>query len=447
MTIASRRAAREATTETASSENGQTRHASPEVATITVVHHPDASCLMSRFALPRGRTTLGRSSSVLGPAALDHQRVSRAHASLQWDGTRLRISDENSHNGTFVNGARISSVDAKPGDVIEIGPLLLLYHFTESAYAVLPASHWVGRSAASARLLDRLHALARADRPVTLLGETGSGKEVAARELHERSGAPGAFVAVNCAAIPDALVASELFGYERGAFSGATAAHPGMFEQAARGTLLLDEIGDASAHLQAALLRVLQEREVRRLGGTKAVPVDARVLAATHRDLRGLGGQGLREDLHARLAGFSVTIPPLRDRIVDVPLLARAILGRLGERRPMHPSFACALLRCPYPRNVRQLEAALAHAAYTTPPSDDTLRLTAETRALLATDGGATGSSTGPATDLRDDADGLSRVLARHEGNVTHAALELGIGRNTLYAWLRRLGLTTAGSK
>lgn len=413
------------------------------IPTLTVVHHPDDARLMARAAVPLRRTTLGRGSALCGSGAFDDPLVSRNHVHLQWTDDGMTLTDAGSHNGTFLNGARVASATARLGDLIEIGPVMLLLHLTEAAFSVPKAEHWVGKGAASARLLDGIEMAARHDGPVMLIGETGSGKEVVARELHRRRRCSGAFVAVNTAAIPPQLIASELFGHERGAFSGAVASHPGLFEQARDGTLMLDEIGDASPELQASLLRVLQEREVRRLGGAKPIRVNARVVAATHKDLSLAMVEGrFREDLFGRLAGWQLVVPPLRERLEDVPLLARRILRLVGEERPLHPNLVRALLRFRYPRNVRQLQAILHRVVHSTPSGTPSLRLTPDVEEMLGPASSVVASAPQSAPrELRDDPEGLARFMRTHGWNVTHAARELEIGRNTLYAWLRRVGL------
>src|SRR5207302_1217977 len=189
-------------------------------------------------------------------------------------------------------------------------------------------------------------------------GETGTGKEVIARAIHAASRRPGAFVAVNCGALAPNLVESELFGHKKGAFSGATEDHNGLVRAADKGTLLLDEIGDLPVPTQAALLRVLQQREVLPLGTTKPMPVDLRVVAASHRDLEAEVGAGrFREDLWSRLAGYTAQLPALRDRREDLGLLVAALLARLVQTRPIRftSEAGLALVQYDWPRNVREL--------------------------------------------------------------------------------------------
>jgi DNA-binding NtrC family response regulator len=218
-------------------------------------------------------------------------------------------------------------------------------------------------------LLTRAEQLARAEASVLIMGESGTGKEVLARHIHSASKrARGPFVALNCAALPEALLESELFGHERGAFSGAVAARKGKFEQADRGTLLLDEIGEMDVRLQSKLLRAIQEREVDKLGGTQPVKVDVRILAATNRDLQAEVRAGrFREDLYFRLNVVQLRIPPLRERGGDILPLAEHFAERYSAAnglpaRPLSPAATARLMAHPWPGNVRELENALHRA-------------------------------------------------------------------------------------
>ncbi len=299
---------------------------------------------------------------------------------------------------------------------------------------------------------------------VLLLGESGTGKELIARLLHARSGRPGPYVAVNCAALPAELLESELFGHERGAFTGASERRTGRFEQAQRGTILLDEISELPLALQAKLLRVLQEREVDRVGGRGAVALDVRVVATTNRDLAEMVRQGgFRSDLYYRLDVFPIVLPPLRARAEDLPALTQALLADaargLGRAPPLLDPAAAALLRDhAFPGNVRELRNVLERAMVRCPgplltaahlrlgrgpslvamggPTGEVSRL--PTPALPATPAGGFPSS------LPLDLGALERLavaeaLRRVSGNRTHAARLLGIGlrtlRNKLRAW------------
>jgi transcriptional regulator with GAF, ATPase, and Fis domain len=227
----------------------------------------------------------------------------------------------------------------------------------------------IGQSEALKRVVDMAHRAAPTDLTVLILGESGTGKEVLARGIHRLSARKdGPFVPVNCAAIPEGLLESELFGHERGAFTGAVRARPGRFELAKEGTLFLDEIGDMPLSMQSKILRVLQEREFERVGGTRTITADVRVIAATHRDLETAVAQGtFRQDLFYRLQGVSMHLPPLRERVDDLPLLATHLLERAAQRLNRPPAILSPeALRClwtyGWPGNVRELQHVLEGA-------------------------------------------------------------------------------------
>ena len=229
----------------------------------------------------------------------------------------------------------------------------------------------VARAAESQRLLGIARRVAATDCTVLIWGESGTGKEVLARYIHRRSlRAKGPFVAVNCAAIPENMLEATLFGYERGSFTGAHAAHPGKFEQAQGGTLLLDEVTEMAPALQAKLLRVLQEREIERLGGRRRISLDLRIVATSNRDLQQAVGQGvLREDLFYRLSVFPLRVPALRERPDDIVALAEALLQRFAEQYGLaqvpriDAGARDALMRHAWPGNVRELENVMQRAA------------------------------------------------------------------------------------
>jgi transcriptional regulator with PAS, ATPase and Fis domain len=297
-----------------------------------------------------------------------------------------------------------------------------------------------------ARIAHELQRIAPNPLSVLLLGESGTGKEIVAREIHRASARPGGFFAVNCAAIPGNLLESELFGFKRGAFSGADRDKPGLIQMAERGTLLLDEIGDMPLTAQAKLLRVLQAREVFPLGATRPEPVDVRVICATHRDLRRmLEEQRFREDLFARLNEYQLRLPPLRDRKEDVYLLFKAFLERHGSSQH-EPSFRfmTALLHYDWPYNVRELEACAKRciALAQSPTLDvdllpDAIREHMDDYGSWAAGILTTGSPGTPAPRA-PEADELRAALARHDGNVAAVARELGKARMQVHRWLKR---------
>ncbi|MEM1030280.1 MAG: sigma-54 dependent transcriptional regulator [Myxococcota bacterium] len=311
----------------------------------------------------------------------------------------------------------------------------------------------VGDGPAMQRLADQIVRVFDSDVPVCITGESGTGKELVARAVHEGGRrASGPFVAVNCGAIPESLQEAELFGAERGAFTGAHATRPGRFEQAIGGTLFLDELGEMSASTQAALLRTLQERRVRRVGGTAEIEVDTRVVCATHRDLEALVASGaFREDLYFRLVVYPVHVPPLRERREDIPALVAHFLRKLAAdvgRRPdrIAPAAMAALVAHPWPGNVRELQNAIHRAMLACDGATlerDHLPPTILAASVPPAAPGTAISSSEPAP-LPGDREELfdlkvierrtiRRALAATGGNMSEAARLLGIGRATLY--------------
>jgi transcriptional regulator with AAA-type ATPase domain len=389
---------------------------------------------------------------------IDDPWMSSNHARLTRVLRRWVLEDAGSKNGTLVNGngAAGSPVELEDGDLIELGHTLLLFREAVPCGpgdpAVLDAAELRVEAPPLATLLPplaqvfgRVPPIARSVVPVLLEGETGTGKEVLARAVHALSGRPGDLVAINCGALPAALVEGELFGHKKGAFSGATADTPGLVRSADRGTLFLDEIGDLPAPAQAALLRVLQEREVLPIGGTRPVPVDLRVIAATHRSLPKMVEAGsFRADLYARLAGHRLELPPLRARREDLGLLIRALLGRLpperGGRVKIHPRAGRALLLYDFPGNVRELERALEAA----------LALAEDGRVLPEHLPEALQRSLeAPAVEqASEDAarkEQLVALLREHAGNVTAVARAMGKARMQVQRWMKRYAIDPEG--
>ncbi|AOF83340.1 AAA domain family protein [Methyloversatilis sp. RAC08] len=297
--------------------------------------------------------------------------------------------------------------------------------------------------------------VARYDLSVLVLGESGTGKELLARAIHYASPrAGGAFVVENCAAIPETLLESELFGHKRGAFTGAYEDHIGLFQRADGGTVFLDEIGETSPAFQVRLLRVLQEGEVRPVGGTRALPVDVRVIAATHRELEQRVREGLfREDLYYRIAGATFTVPPLRERVGDIEPIARRVVEEVGIElgRPgaslSDEAMAC-LMGYPWPGNIRELRNELARAL----ALSDSERIEAQSLSLRVLHGQAGLTATASATPLPAsgtlaerldaiEAMVLRETLLRHRWNKTRAAKELGLSRVGLRGKMARFGL------
>jgi len=286
-------------------------------------------------------------------------------------------------------------------------------------------------------------------RTVVVIGETGTGKEIVARLIHRRSRRTGPFVAVNCGGFTEGLMASELFGHVRGAFTGAVADQPGLFRAAQGGTLFLDEAGDLPLILQATLLRVLETWRVRPVGSPRDVPVDVRVVAASNRELATLARRGLfRADLYAWLAQWLIRIPPLRDRREDIPALTRALLSQLGASgRTLTPDLEEALLAQPWPLNVRGLANVLSVAAIATPAR---LPLGLGPEVLAALDDnrveGGVAPPVGPAvaTGVDLDRSSLEGLLRQFGGRVAEMSRHVGVSRPRLYRMLWSAGLDPA---
>jgi DNA-binding NtrC family response regulator len=307
----------------------------------------------------------------------------------------------------------------------------------------------VGRSSKIRAVVEDVGKAAAVDASVLVLGESGSGKELVARAVHDHSGRrKGPFVAINCAAIPENLLEAELFGYERGAFTGALVSRPGLLESAEGGTVFLDEISEMSTQLQAKLLRALEERAARRLSGRKLVPFDVRFIAASHRDLHEeVARERFRTDLFFRLDVIEISVPPLRDRRDDIPLLTAYFLEacRLrGDKEVggISPDALELLSRYDWPGNVRELKNAVERGvAYATGPVVAPADLPPAV---------VKGVERQPPSSYREwkekalerlERDYLESALAEHDGNVTRAAQALGIHRSTLQRLMRRLGL------
>ena len=420
-----------------------------------------ARCVLSGMEhvdIGRGQTRClalkGRRLSI----ELPDLRVSAAHAKLEKMLGSWAIEDCKSRNGTFVNGERIEQSPLADGDLIELGQTFLLFReevgvdpegivnaevaATEPAFATL--------SPLLAARFEQLKAIAPSHVPVLVKGESGTGKELVATGLHVLSGRPGAFQAVNCGALPPTLVESELFGFRKGAFTGASEDRPGLVRAADHGTLFLDEIGDLPLPAQAALLRVLQQGEVVPVGATRPVPVDFRLVAATHRDLDELVAKDrFRADLFARISGFALELPPLRERRQDIGLIAARLLSRECGERARGLAFTTeavrALLRYEWPLNIRELERCLQAAVVLA--GSGTVETAHLAPAVLASESMPRRPDPAPASaELLSDEDlkrreDIAAALKATEGNVTAAAQALGKHRMQLYRWLRRYGI------
>ncbi|MFT3837024.1 MAG: sigma 54-interacting transcriptional regulator [Myxococcaceae bacterium] len=370
---------------------------------------------------------------------LDDRKVSRRHLALEVIGARLRATDIGSTNGTHIGSLTITEASLGGGESVRLGDTVLSVTYSAAgANPVVPAADRFGRLLGQSRAMRRLYPqcekLAAARVPVIIEGETGTGKEVLAESLHEKGPlADKPYVVFDCTAAPPTLIESELFGHEKGAFTGATSTRQGVFEQANGGTLLIDEIGDLELSLQPKLLRALERGEVRRVGGDKSIAVDVRVLAATRRDLdQEVQAGRFRDDLFHRLAVTRIELPPLREREGDVRFLARHFWSSLGGPGEP-PARAMALWETSsWPGNVRELRNAVARQL----ALGDEPTQTEET----AIAPGADVIESILAQDLslpvaRDrviaefERRFVKRALAQHGGNVSRAAAALGIAR------------------
>lgn len=386
-------------------------------------------------------------------------RMSSRHGRLVRRHTRWILEDPTSKNGTLVDGIPTRSTMLADRAVIELGRTFLVMR--QSMVTTVPARLAVDVDVASlaalplgvrtfvpelAQAFDAAMRVATSTVPILLRGDTGTGKEIVARALHESSGRSGAMVAVNCGALPQTLVESELFGHRRGAFSGAISDRKGLIRSADKGTLFLDEIADLPPTSQAALLRVLQEREVLPIGDDRPLPVDIRLISATLQDLDVAQQQAsFRTDLFARLAGHVVTLPRLEHRREDLGLLIATLLQRLAPDRPMRLAVGAlrALLRHDWPLNIRELEQALASALAITTGDvielehlPETIRIPRQPRPAASTP-----DDTNLDPEDRELRERLLALFVEHDGNVAHVADALGKQRQQIYKWVKRLAI------
>jgi DNA-binding NtrC family response regulator len=312
---------------------------------------------------------------------------------------------------------------------------------TDSGSAVNGNLHFgclIGESPAMIAVYEQIEKVARTPSPVLILGETGTGKELVAESIHRGSGRPGQFVAVNCGSLSRELAASELFGHEKGSFTGAVRRHPGFFKRADGGTLFLDELAEMPTELQPHFLRVLETGSVLPVGSEREVAIDARTVAATNRDpKKAIADKALREDLYYRLSVFPITLPPLRARVQDVPLLVDHFLGQAQtasgiETRRFSPEDSARLRAYHWPGNVRELRHVVLRAAIMTDQNDSLLRLPERFDSPFTEQNGQQGLAIG--RSIRDvERELIMRTLEHLNGDKRAAAETLGISLNTLY--------------
>ena len=415
---------------------------------VSVTQGPDAGAWTDTATAPVRIGTASENDLVLGD-----DTVSRRHCELEPTLEGVRVRDLHSTNGVLLQGVRLRDATVSGDFALQMGDsTIAVEHLPETVDREQAASDrfvdLLGRSARMRELFADLERIAPSDATLLIEGETGTGKDLVAESVHVSSPrAGGPFVVLDCGAVAPTMIESELFGHERGAFTGAQGQHIGVFEQADGGTLFLDEVGELQSALQPKLLRVLEKRQLRRIGGTQTISVDVRIVAATNRNLRAEVAQGrFREDLYYRLAATQVWVPPLRDRLEDLEQLVEHFLSLERPPRSLEqvPADVWEMFRAHHwPGNVRELRNAvqrwaitpdrpLAHAGERAgPAAEDETSASADLPLRLARR---------QASD-RFERDYLRAVLARAQGNVTHAAGLAEVSRQMMQKLMRKHGL------
>ena len=398
------------------------------------------------WELDRPRVTIGSGEDA--DVQLTDAAVSRLHVVVDDTPRGWLASDAGSKNGTLLDGVAVQAAFLREGAILHIGRSGLTITSVGESLVAKPSrtgrfGDALGSSPAMQRIFGVLERVAPLTVTVVLTGPTGAGKGALARALHEASARAAApFTVLDCGAVDANLISAELFGHARGAFTGAAEARPGVFEVAHGGTLFIDEIGELPLELQPKLLRVLDERRVTRLGSHQSTPVDVRVIAATHRNLREMVAAGrFREDLLYRLAVVELEVPPLAARPEDLPLLARHFLEQLGESRrwPLADAVLERLRAHTWPGNVRELRNAVERAVALAGPGPLTPDHVAARPAVTSPPVPVPVSVPGSLDAAERQV--LEAALARHKGNKTHIAAELGIAVTTLKRRMRKHGL------
>ncbi len=392
-------------------------------------------------------------SHVGNDLVIEEPTVSRFHCEVTVDDNGARVRDVGSTNGLFLDGVRIFDAAPRTGSLLKLGRVTLRFDFGNATNRILVSERTsmgtlLGASLPMRSCFALMERAAKTKVNVLIEGETGTGKSQAAHAIHlESSRADGPFLVVDCGAIPTNLLESELFGHEKGSFTGASERRIGAFEEASGGTVFLDEIGELPTELQPKLLRVLENREIRRVGSNKHLPVDVRVIAATHRDLRQKVNDGsFREDLYYRLAVVRLRMPALRERSEDIALLADRLLANLGAPRQTiaslcGPEFLESLRRAAWPGNIRELRNYLE-------------RCLVFEEALPVSEGAPNPSQPTAEVDARvpyaearrraiDEFEHryVQALLALHRGKVTQAAQAADVDRVYLYKLMKRHNL------
>ena len=414
---------------------------------VTVTGGPAAGATWTK---PAERCVIGSHPS--SDLVIEDPTVSRFHCELACAGAVVQVRDLGSRNGTFVGRVRVVDATIPDATVLTLGGTEITVE-ADAGLVELPASTrtqfgpLIGASPLMREVFSQLERVAASDATVLVQGETGTGKEGVAAAIHEASArAKRSLIVIDCSAIPANLLESELFGHEAGAFTGATERRIGAFEQASGGTVFLDEIGELPAELQPKLLRVLEAREIRRLGSSAAIKCDLRVIAATHRDLHAEVNRGaFRADLFFRLAVVEIKLPALRDRSADIPILVPHLLRQIGASDDLiaelsSAKFLEAIVGAPWPGNVRELRNHLERCVVF---RERILPNTPEAPRPTSTSVPAElpyGVARQQAID-RFERDYVEALLARHEGSVTSAARTAGVNRVYLHRLVRRHNL------
>jgi DNA-binding NtrC family response regulator len=396
---------------------------------------------------------------------VEDRTASRHHFEIQFTERGWLLVDLNSTNGTFLDGRRIERAYLSPGSQIRAGSSALSFAPLDEEVTIEPDSDgelcgMVGQSVKMRQIFGLIKKIAPMDVSVIIQGETGTGKELVARAIHELSGRKkGPLVVLDCGAIPPNLIESELFGHEKGSFTGALTSRPGAFERAHGGTIFLDELGELRFDLQPKLLRVLENREVRRVGGNDVIEVDCRVIAATNRDLvKEIGAGNFREDLYFRLSVINMHLPALRQRRDDIPLILKRalaepeVVARHGRKR-FSPEALALLMAYSWPGNVRELVNVLSHVL-TFSEGEEILPAHLPPRVLGQ-------QKQGPLPfnehlsfkDAKEqllenfEREYVTSVLARCEGNLSRAARESGLHRKSIERLVKKYQLDAKGMK
>ncbi len=389
---------------------------------------------------------------------LADETVSRVHFEIVRDAKGYLVRDMRSTNGTFLDSAEVKEAYMRAGSVVKAGEVELKFTPFEERIEILPSEkealgEMVGKSPAMREIFGLIEKIAPTDATVLIEGETGTGKDMVARTLHLLSPrADKPFIVVDCGAVAGTLIESELFGHEKGAFTGASAARQGAFELAAGGTIFLDELGELSLDLQPKLLRVLEQRELRRVGGAKTIKVDLRVVAATRKDLRSEVEKGkFREDLYFRLNVVPITAPSLRERREDIPLLIDHMLKKLApDGAHLTDTTRAALMAHDWPGNVRELrnviERALALGAdpgmLVAPLGPIGSGSAAQLREAIEFEPGLSFRETKEKWNELFERRYLTWLLKRADGNISKAARDADMDRKYLHKLLRKYGIT-----